>query len=212
MGYILGEPLIKVGDPSNLNIPCCIGHLYTPKAYIDPRSPINIMTRDRYNAIMKEKLGFRMFPDTLWISNFTGRVKGLPVYVGTLTYILDFMIVEDIRPLVDDELTRVILGKPFIETSRMTHNPTLGIVRFKNETDEINYQMPHYIEQYKDLTNFEKEYKEAVYYRNQEDRRRGVDYVMRRIIGFYKDCVKLGPEYETGRPDETKDVPDDEVT
>ena len=72
--------------------------------------------------------------------------------------------------------------------------------------------MPYYIEQYKDLTSFEKEHKEAVYYRNQEDRRRGVDYVMRRIIGFYKDCVKLGPEYETGRPDETENVPDNEVT
>ena len=43
--YVLGSPIIKTGDPSNLNIPCNIGHLHAWKAYIDPKSPINIMTR-----------------------------------------------------------------------------------------------------------------------------------------------------------------------
>ena len=47
--YILGTPLIKMGDPSNINIPCNIGHMHIRKAYIDPRSPINIMNRTYYN-------------------------------------------------------------------------------------------------------------------------------------------------------------------
>ena len=94
----------------------------------------------------------------------------------------------------------------------MTHDPTLGIVRFKAETDEVNYQMPYKIEQYQGLSNLEKEYKQAVYYRNYEDRRRGVDYVMERIFSFYKDCLKLGPEYETGRLTDLEDGTNDGVT
>ena len=30
--YFLGNPIIKAGDPSNLNIPCNIGHLHAWKA------------------------------------------------------------------------------------------------------------------------------------------------------------------------------------
>nr|GEU94964.1 putative reverse transcriptase domain-containing protein [Tanacetum cinerariifolium] len=33
---------------------------------------------------------------------------------------------------------------------------------------------------------------------NEEDKRRGVEYVMSKILGFYKECLELGPEYVTG--------------
>ncbi|GJY84644.1 hypothetical protein Tco_0498670 [Tanacetum coccineum] len=39
-------------------------------------------------------------------------------------------------------------------------------------------------------------------YHNKEDKRRGVDYVMSKILGFYKECLELGPEYVTGLEDE----------
>ena len=80
----------------------------------------------------------------------------------------------------------------------MNYDPSLGIVRFKDESDEIAYQMPYKIEQFRLLSNIEKEHKQAVYYRNDEDKRRGVDYVMSKIFGFYKECVQLGPEYKIG--------------
>ncbi|GKF76129.1 hypothetical protein Tco_0225573, partial [Tanacetum coccineum] len=34
------------------------------------------------------------------------------------------------------------------------------------------------------------------------DKRRGVDYMMSKILGFYKECLELGPEYVTGKDDE----------
>ena len=94
----------------------------------------------------------------------------------------------------------------------MIHDPTLGIVRFKDETDEINYQMPCKIEQYRGLSNIEKEHKQSVYYRNDEDRRRGVEYVMREIIGFYKECLQLRPEYKTIIEDDVEIETNAEVT
>ncbi|GJU87811.1 MAK10-like protein [Tanacetum coccineum] len=45
----LRNPIITEGYPSNLKIPCNIGHVHVEKAYIDPNSPLNIMTRMMYN-------------------------------------------------------------------------------------------------------------------------------------------------------------------
>ncbi|GJY06558.1 hypothetical protein Tco_0373612 [Tanacetum coccineum] len=42
----------------------------------------------------------------------------------------------------------------------------------------------------------------SVYLRNKEDKRRGVDYVMNKILWFYKECLELRPEYLTGHEDE----------
>ncbi|GJT23994.1 hypothetical protein Tco_0893931 [Tanacetum coccineum] len=45
----LRNPIIIEGCPSNLKIPCNIGHVHIEKAYIDLNSPMNIMTRMLYN-------------------------------------------------------------------------------------------------------------------------------------------------------------------
>ncbi|GJT28567.1 hypothetical protein Tco_0908842 [Tanacetum coccineum] len=136
------------------------------------------------------------------VSNFTGRIKGMHVFVGNFTYIVDFMIIEDISSIIDPRLSQVVLGKPFVETSNMTHDPQEGVVRFTNGNDEVAYKMPHKIEQYNSLSNLEKEHTKSVYLRNEEDKRRGVEYVMNKILGFYKECLELRPEYLTGIEDE----------
>ncbi|GJV87128.1 hypothetical protein Tco_1531066 [Tanacetum coccineum] len=105
---------------------------------------------------------------------------------------------ESLRP----RLSQVVLGKPFVKISNMTHDPPEGVVRFTNETDEVAYKMLHMIEQYNSLSDLEKEHIKSVYLRNEEDKRRGVEYVMSKILGFYKECLELGPEYVTGMDDE----------
>ncbi|GKB90350.1 hypothetical protein Tco_0962622 [Tanacetum coccineum] len=44
----------------------------------------------------------------------------------------------------------------------------------------------------------------SVYLRNKKDKRRGVEYVMSKILGFYKERLELGPEYLTRMDDEGK--------
>ncbi|GJR53193.1 hypothetical protein Tco_1403714 [Tanacetum coccineum] len=136
------------------------------------------------------------------ISNFTGRIKRMHVFVGNFTYVIDFMIIEDISSIIDPRLSQVVLGRPFIEISNMTHDPPEGVVRFIRGTNEVAYKMPHKIEQYDSLSDLEKEHTKSVYLRNQEDKRRGVEHVMSKILGFYKECLELGPEYLTGIDDE----------
>ncbi|GKA62995.1 hypothetical protein Tco_0762514 [Tanacetum coccineum] len=188
------------GCPSNLKIPCNIGHVHVEKAYIYLNSPLNIMTRMMYNWIMRRKLDPRENAND-GVSNFTGRIKGMHVFVGNFTYIVDFMIIEDISSFIDPRLSQVVLGKPFVEIFNMTHDPQEGVVRFTNRNDEVAYKMPHKIEQYDSLSNLEKEHTKSVYLRNEEDKRRGVEYVMSKILGFYKECLELRPEYLTRMDD-----------
>ncbi|GJZ57656.1 MAK10-like protein [Tanacetum coccineum] len=116
-------------------------HLHIEKAYIDLNSPLNIMTRMMYNWIMRRKLDPREDANG-GIRNFIGRIKGMHVFIGNFTYVVDFMIVEDISPIIDPRLSQVVLGRPFIEISNMTYDPPEGVVRFINETDEVTYKCP----------------------------------------------------------------------
>ncbi|GKA02729.1 retrotransposon ORF1, partial [Tanacetum coccineum] len=153
------------GCSSNLKMPCNIGHMHVEKSYIDLNSPLNIMTRMMYNWSMRRKLNPREDVNG-GISNFTGRIKGMHVFIGNFTYVVDFMVVEDISSIIDHRLSQVVLGRPFIKISNMTHDLPDGVVR------------------------------------NKEDKIRGVDYVMSKILGFYKEYLELGPEYVTGLEDE----------
>ncbi|GKA48238.1 hypothetical protein Tco_0741196 [Tanacetum coccineum] len=157
--------IIIEGCPSNLKIPCNIGHVHVEKSYIDLNSPLNVMTQMMYNWIMRRKIDPREDASRR-MRNFTGRIKGMHVFVGNFTYVLDFMIFKDIGSIIDPRLLQVVLGKPFVEISNMTHDPPEGVVR------------------------------------NEEDKRRGVEYVMSKIFGFYKEYLELVPEYLTRVADE----------
>ncbi|GJY42476.1 hypothetical protein Tco_0429746 [Tanacetum coccineum] len=140
----LRNPIITEGCPHNLKILCNIRHVHIEKAYIDLNSPLNIMTRMMYNYIMRRKLNPREDANG-GISNFTGRIKGMHFFIGNFTYVIDFMIVEDISSILDPRLSQVVLWRPFIRISNMTHDPPEGVVRFTRGTDEVAYKMPHKI-------------------------------------------------------------------
>ncbi|GJZ23410.1 hypothetical protein Tco_0560869 [Tanacetum coccineum] len=110
------------------------------------------------------------------ISNFTGRIRGMHDFIGNFTYIEVFMIIKDISLII--------------------------YPRFVRGCDEVAYKMPRKIEQYNILSDLEKEHTKSVYLRNEEDKRRGVDYVMSKILGFYKECLELGLEYLTRMEDD----------
>ncbi|GJV27135.1 hypothetical protein Tco_1383583, partial [Tanacetum coccineum] len=132
--------------------------------------------------IMRRKLDPREDSDR-GVSNFTGRIKEMHVFVGNFTYATDFMIVEDISSIIDPRLSHIVQGKPFVEISNMTHDPPEGVVRFTNRTDEIAYKMPHKIEQYNSLSDLGKEHTKSVYLRNKKDKRRGMElYLTRRSL------------------------------
>nr|GEV37593.1 retrotransposon Orf1 [Tanacetum cinerariifolium] len=190
------NPIIIKGCPSNMKIPCNTRHVHVEKVYINLNSPLNIMTQMLYNKITRRKLDPREDINKR-VSNFTKRIKGMHIFVGNFTYVIDFMIVEDISSIIDPRLSQVLLGKPFNKISNMTHDLSLGVVKFTDGINEIAYKMPYKIEQYNSLSDLEKEHMKSVYLRNEEYKRRGVECMMSKILRFYKECRELGPEYLT---------------
>ncbi|GJT34343.1 hypothetical protein Tco_0924762 [Tanacetum coccineum] len=97
------------------------------------------------------------------------------------TYVIYFMIVEDISSIINPRPSQVVLGNPFVEISNMTYDPPEGVVRFTNRTDENAYKMPYKLEQYNSLSDLEREDTKSVYLRNEEDKRRAVELYLMRI-------------------------------
>nr|GEU99742.1 MAK10-like protein [Tanacetum cinerariifolium] len=102
------NPIITEGCSSNLKILCHIGYVHVEKAYMDLNSPLNIMTQMMYNWIIRRKLKPRENSDR-GVSNFTGRIKGMHVFIGNFTYATNFMIVKDISSIIDPRLSQVVL-------------------------------------------------------------------------------------------------------
>ncbi|GJU19566.1 hypothetical protein Tco_1152908 [Tanacetum coccineum] len=75
-----------------------------------------------------------------------------------------------------------------------------------NGNEEIAYKIPHKIEQYDSLPNDEKGNMKSVYLWNDKDKKKGVEYIMSKILGFYKECLELGPEYQTGKDESSSET------
>ncbi|GJT21879.1 hypothetical protein Tco_0891816 [Tanacetum coccineum] len=145
-------------------------------------------TEEEEEVVEVEELGVEYFDKFMTKDELAyHKIRGMHIFIENLTYIVDFLIIEDISLFIDPCLSQVVLGEPFVETSNMTYDSSLGIVKFTNGVDEVAYRMPHKIEQIRSLSNMEKEHKQSVYFRNKDDIKRGVVYVMEKIFGFYKE-------------------------
>lgn len=198
--FIKIDPKIKRGDPKNTKIPCMIGYKYVGNAYIDFKSPINIMSSNVYNDIVKTRLEPRKDPKYPGgVCNFVGRIKGLHVFVGDFTYITDFMIVEDMVNVIDCRLSQVVFGKPFVDESRLVYDEENGTIRFGNKTNRITYRMPNRMKEFRFVPRFDMDNISAFEDINEEDKVKGMDYVYEKKSLFYKDCLALGPKYKVDK-------------
>ncbi|GJX68102.1 ribonuclease H-like domain-containing protein [Tanacetum coccineum] len=49
---------------------------------------------------------------------------------------------EDLGSIIDSGLSEVVLGKPFAQTSKLTYDVSLGLIRFAQKDDEVVFRMP----------------------------------------------------------------------
>lgn len=176
--FTMIDPKIKRGDPKNTKIPCMIGYKYIGNAYIDFKSPVNIMSSNVYNDIVKTRLEPRKDPKYPGgVCNFVGRIKDLHVFVGDFTYITDFMVVEDMVNVIDCRLSQVVFGKPFIDKSKLEYDEVNGIIRFDSKTDRITYRMPNRMKEFRFMPRFDMDNIGAFEDINEEDKVKGMDYV-----------------------------------
>ncbi|GKA82165.1 protein kinase-like domain, concanavalin A-like lectin/glucanase domain protein [Tanacetum coccineum] len=141
---------VRAKSLNNIKISCMISHIFNRHAYIDLESPINIMSMHQYNKIMTYGLRSRQKlskPDK--ICNFVGRVKRIKIFIGSLTYECDFMILEDTSSIIDRHLEEIVFGKPFIDETGLVYSEEKGTIMFKQGDEKITFKMPYIMEIFK---------------------------------------------------------------
>ncbi|GJY99212.1 hypothetical protein Tco_0516642 [Tanacetum coccineum] len=182
---------IKKSDPRNLKIPCMIGHKFMANTYIDVDLPMNIMSLAYYNSIRKNGYEYRG-------RNFIGLGRDMHVFVGNMSYIIDFTILENIETNIDPSLSHVIFGRPFIEIAYLAINRKHGLMTFTNRTKEITFKTPYQDLKKRGLSSKSHDLLSSRVILNEDDYDRGCKKPSDLEEGFYRDTIKLGPEYVTG--------------
>ncbi|GKA56417.1 MAK10-like protein [Tanacetum coccineum] len=156
---------IKKGDPRNLKIPCMIGHKFTANAYINVDLPMNIMSLAYYNSIRKNGYEYRG-------RNFVGLGRDMHVFIGNMSYVIDFTIWENIKTNIDPSLSHITFKSPYKDPNRS------------------------------ELSSEGHELLSSRVILSEDDYDRGCRKPSDLEDGFYRDTIKLGPEYVTGMDDE----------
>ncbi|GJZ79504.1 hypothetical protein Tco_0644341, partial [Tanacetum coccineum] len=79
------------------------------------------------------------------------------IFVGCFVYVVDFMILEDLGSIIDNGLSEVVLRKPFAQTSKLTYDESLGLIRFAQKDDEVVFKMPQRIKELDLVSPLEKD-------------------------------------------------------
>ncbi|GJX31925.1 hypothetical protein Tco_0241780 [Tanacetum coccineum] len=140
-GMLRRKRIINSFDGDDLAFQCMIGFRKFV-AYFDPFLPMNIITRKAYNTIMVyglESTGM----------NLVAIVRDIYVFVGSFTYVTDFVVLEDIGEFILNEIADVVMGGPFKEVTRLKYDCAKGLVSFTRIFDNYTFQMPRTIPRFK---------------------------------------------------------------
>nr|GEU71355.1 hypothetical protein [Tanacetum cinerariifolium] len=138
------EKEINSFDRDDMAFQCMIGFRKFV-AYFDPFLPINIITRKAYNTIMIEEVKSTR-------KNLVAIVRDVYVFVGSFTYITDFVVLKDIGEFILIDKAKVVMGKPFRKITKLEYVCAKGLITwmafggntrelgsFREKTDEITY-------------------------------------------------------------------------
>ncbi|GJR29016.1 hypothetical protein Tco_1105248 [Tanacetum coccineum] len=142
-GTLRRERIISSSDGDDLAFECMIGfRKFT--AYLDPFLPMNIISRKAYNTIMVERL-----EETG--KNLVAIVRDVYVFVGSFTYVTNFVILEDIGEFIMSDMAKVLMARPFRKTTKLKYDVIKGLVSFSKIFDTYTYRMPRTIPKIKNF-------------------------------------------------------------
>ncbi|GKA79700.1 DNA-directed DNA polymerase [Tanacetum coccineum] len=129
----------KEGDPRSFRLPCLIGPLVVKNALADLGASINLMPHSLFRRVGISKLKLTRISIQLAdrsIKYLIGVCENLLVKVNKFIFSIDFIVLE----MDEDELILIILGRPFLATTRAVidvHERKLSL-RVGNETVTFN--------------------------------------------------------------------------
>nr|GEV62896.1 actin-binding, cofilin/tropomyosin type [Tanacetum cinerariifolium] len=114
-------------------------------AYFDPFLPMNIITRKAYNTIMVEGL------ESMG-RNLVTIARDVYVFVGSFTYVTNFVLLEDIGEFIVSNMTDMVMGRSFRAITESEYDWVKGLISFSKIFDIHIFRMPRTIPR---LKNFE---------------------------------------------------------
>ncbi|GKD51641.1 hypothetical protein Tco_1280617 [Tanacetum coccineum] len=77
--------------------------------------------------------------------NLVAIVRNVCVFIGSFTYVTDFVVLEDIGEFILWEMAEVVMGKPFREVTNLDYDCAKGLLSFTMIFDNYMFQMPRTI-------------------------------------------------------------------
>ncbi|GKB60484.1 hypothetical protein Tco_0916670 [Tanacetum coccineum] len=188
VGMIRRERAINSFDGDDLTFQCMI-KFRNFVAYFDPFLPINIITRNAYNTIMVEGLESTG-------KNLVAIVRDVYVFVGSFTYIMDFVVLEDIGEFILINKAEVVMGKPFRKITKLEYDCAKGLMSFNRIFDNYTFQIPRNILRFKRWGHVSWSKIPPILVLSQRDLTNGFKNAYEKNKFMYKNCLNLGPEYQ----------------
>ncbi|GJT47857.1 hypothetical protein Tco_0974014 [Tanacetum coccineum] len=133
VGMLRRERAINSFDRDDLAFECMIGFRKFI-AYFDPFLPMKIITRKAYNTIMVDILESTR-------KNLVAVVRDVYVFVGSFTYITDFVVLEGIGEFIQINKVELVMGKPFRKITKLEYVCAKGLMSSIRSLD--NYTFPN---------------------------------------------------------------------
>ncbi|GJT74377.1 hypothetical protein Tco_1041102, partial [Tanacetum coccineum] len=133
-GVLRRERIINSFDRVDQAFQCMIGFRKFI-AYLNPFLPMNIISRKAYNTIIVEGLERTG-------KNLVAIVRDVYVFIRSFTYIIDFVVLEDIGEFIMSDMAEVLMGKPFRKTTKLKYDVAKGLVSFAKIFDTYIFRMP----------------------------------------------------------------------
>ncbi|GKC95374.1 hypothetical protein Tco_1160816 [Tanacetum coccineum] len=187
-GQLCRQRAINSFNGDDLAFQCMIGFRKFV-AYFDPFLPMNIITRKLYNTIMVEGL------ESTW-KNLVAIVRDVYVFVGSFTYIMGFVILEDIGECILRDMAEVVMGKPFRKVTKLEYDCVKGLVSFTRIFDNYAFQMPHTIPRFKSWGHVSWSKIPPILVLSHRDLTNGLRNAYEKNKFMYKNFLNLGPEYQ----------------
>ncbi|GKC44915.1 hypothetical protein Tco_1062637 [Tanacetum coccineum] len=137
---------IKKRNHSNLKIMCMIGYKFISNAYIDLDWPTNIMSLACYNAIRNQEYEFRGH-------DFVGIGRDMHIFVGNMSYVMDFTILKNVEANINPSLSQVVFGWPFVEITKLILDREQGMITFTDGIKEVTFKTSYKDSKRDDLTS-----------------------------------------------------------
>ncbi|GJW08432.1 hypothetical protein Tco_1570855 [Tanacetum coccineum] len=91
-------------------------------------------------------------PSNLKISCMIGR-KDMHVFVGNMSHVMDFTIIENLEANIDPILSQVVFGRPFVEITKLILDRERGLITFTDGIKEVTFKTPYKDSEMDDLTS-----------------------------------------------------------